>query len=364
MRMIHCADLHLDASMKANFDSAKAKERRAELLYTFVRMVDYAAAHRADAILIAGDLFDKKEVLVGTRRQVLAEITDHPEITFFYLKGNHDRNPLFEDDSCVPENLKLFGTEWTSYRMGRRVCVSGIELCEDNASSVYGSLFLDAGEINLVLLHGQESKSRSRDRAEVIDLKSLKNRGIDYLALGHVHAYRRERLDARGIYCYPGCLEGRGFDECGVHGFVVLDIDEERGTVTDTFVPFAQRTLYEISVDVTDAADTMEMESRVWAALERTDAESDDLVKLVLTGALDVNTEKNVDYLRAAFRDDFYFVRLEDETVPLVRAEDYLLDESLKGEFVRLVMASEDLKEADKAQIIRYGFRALAGEEI
>ena len=34
-----------------------------------------------------------------------------------------------------------------------------------------------------------------------------------------------DKMDSRGIYCYPGCLEGRGFDECEQKGFVVLDID-------------------------------------------------------------------------------------------------------------------------------------------
>ena len=41
-----------------------------------------------------------------------------------------------------------------------------------------------------------------------------------------------------------------------------------------------------------------------------------------------------------------------------------MLDESLKGEFVRIVRAAEDLSEEDKAQIVQYGIRALAGEEI
>ena len=52
-------------------------------------------------------------------------------------------------------------------------------------------------------------------------------KNIDYLALGHIHKYKQAELDQRGVYCYSGCLEGRGFDECGEKGFVLLDIDEE-----------------------------------------------------------------------------------------------------------------------------------------
>ena len=40
-----------------------------------------------------------------------------------------------------------------------------------------------------------------------------------FQALGHLHAYQSEQLGSDGgVYCYPGCLEGRGFDECGEKG--------------------------------------------------------------------------------------------------------------------------------------------------
>ena len=42
MRIIHCADLHLESPMKNVLSSDKAKERRDELLYNFDRLVDYA----------------------------------------------------------------------------------------------------------------------------------------------------------------------------------------------------------------------------------------------------------------------------------------------------------------------------------
>ena len=58
-----------------------------------------------------------------------------------------------------------------------------------------------------------------------------------------------------------------------------------------------------------------------------------------------------------------YFAKLADETRLLIRPEDYRNDISLKGEFVRRVMASS-LTETEKERIIACGFRALSGEEI
>ena len=53
MKMIHCADLHLDSKMESNLSAEKARERREELLQTFERMVEAAEAGRVRAILIA-----------------------------------------------------------------------------------------------------------------------------------------------------------------------------------------------------------------------------------------------------------------------------------------------------------------------
>ncbi len=43
---------------------------------------------------------------------------------------------------------------------------------------------------------------------------------------------------------------------------------------------------------------------------------------------------------------------------------DYLLDTSLKGEYVRQVMADDTISEEDKKIIIRYGLQAISGEEV
>ena len=58
MKLIHCADLHLDSRMESGLPPEKARERRMELLHTFTKMVDMAAEDGVEAILLCGDLFD------------------------------------------------------------------------------------------------------------------------------------------------------------------------------------------------------------------------------------------------------------------------------------------------------------------
>lgn len=368
MRVIHCADVHLDSRLSANLDERRAKLRKEEILHTFLRMTDYAAQNDVAAILIAGDLFDTGRVRASVRNAVEDALRKHPDIDFYLLRGNHDAAGFLDALEEVPGNLKLFGTEWTSYVLNPEgagnIVLTGAELTRENAGALYGSLVLDYDKFNLVTLHGQQNHYTSKNRAEVIALGELKNKGIDYLALGHVHAYHMEALDKRGRWCYSGCLEGRGFDECGEHGFVLLDIDEESLHCEAELIPFAERRLYAPEVDVTGCMTSAQMAHRVREALPESGFSQKDLVKVVLKGCVDVTCEKNVDFILKGLEDRFFFVKVYDETKLTVDFDSFLSDLSLKGEFVRQVREAKDLDEETKSIVIRYGLQALAGEDI
>lgn len=364
MKIIHCADLHLDSKMQTNLDAKKAKERKAELLGTFRRMVSYAAMNQVAAILIAGDLFDTKRVSRTAGNVVYQEIAAHPEIEFYYLKGNHDADSFLDSLDVLPPNLKLFTEEWTSYDLAGSsgVTVTGAELTAENAGIIFHSLALDMNRINIVLLHGQEMNYAGKDRTECINLPELRDKGIDYLALGHIHAYKSGKLDSRGKYCYPGCLEGRGFDECGEHGFVLLDIDEEDKTINMSFLPFAARTLFTVEADIAGCMTSMDVENAIRTVLDESGAKEKDLVKIVLTGNVDMECEKDIDYLVKQLEPEYYFVKIYDESKPAVDYEAFRLDASLKGEFVRCVMEDNELPPDLKNEIIRCGIQKLSGE--
>ncbi len=362
MKIIHCADLHLDSKMTANLSKDKAKERKNEILRTFTRMVDYARQNEVSVVLIAGDMFDTRNVSAMVRNTVKEKIMQNPDIDFLYLKGNHDNDNFLSKLDEIPDNLCLFNENWTTYKYGK-VAVSGLELSSANNLTAYNSLVLDHDEYNIVMMHGQLSEYRSKDNAEVISLDDLKNKNIDYLALGHVHDFRCEKLDNRGVWCYSGCLEGRGFDECGEKGFVVLDIDPESRTAKLEFVPIASRNLYTLPVDVTGIGTTQEAAARMEAAVSEYGYSSKSLVKFVLTGEVDVECELDTKFLEEQFLEYFYFEKVYDKTRLMVNYSDYEKDASLKGEFVRMVSAS-NLSEEDKSKVIRMGILALAGEEI
>ena len=153
----------------------------------------------------------------------------------------------------LPEQFRTFDENWTSYEQtgsdGTRVTITGAEINRRNSATLASSLVLDKDRMNIVMLHGQTADMKGKDDGEIIPIRDYRNKGIDYLALGHIHAPVIERLDSRGIYSYCGCPEGRGFDECGEHGFNVITVDHNGLNVE--FVSYAKRIVYDINVDIT-----------------------------------------------------------------------------------------------------------------
>lgn len=360
MKIIHCSDLHLDSKMETNLDKEKARERKNEILITFERMVNYAKENEVKVIIIAGDLFDKKTITIKAKNTVKNAIISNPEIDFVYLKGNHDEAGFLDEDEELPQNLKTFNSyNWTTYDYDD-LTISGIEFGNVENYEIYNSLILEKNKKNIVVMHGQESETDVKDKAEIINLKALKNKNIDYLALGHIHTYKKGKLDNRGVYCYSGCLEGRGFDECGEKGFVLLELKNDK--IKNKFIPFSSRTLYEVNVDLTGITENNEIENKIKDELK--DIPQTSLVKLVLGGEVEIGEQRDIEYLTKKFESDFYYLKIEDKPHFKIDYMKYQNDISLKGEFIRTVIDQKDLTEEEKSKIISTGIKALSGEDI
>jgi DNA repair protein SbcD/Mre11 len=357
MKIIHCADIHADSKMGTHFTREQADGRRKDITDSFGRMVTFARENEVTAIIIAGDLFDTKTSQQRSiKKRISYIISQNPQIDFLYLRGNHDEDGDFAAGDDLP-NLKRFSKDkWTQYEYGQ-VVISGHEFGSTVAASVYSELHIDAQKINIVTLHGQVAGYRTKDGAPVISLPRLTNQNIDYIALGHIHDFRIEKLDKRCSWCYPGCLEGRGFDECGEKGFVLLTI--EGSTVTPQFIPGARRQIHEITVPL---AGTMSYTQILDAVTNKTkDIPPDDIVQVVLTGEISEETEIEPDSYTAALSKQFFYLRIKDKTEAKIEYEKYAQDVSLKGAFIRLVNGQTDLADEEKTKIIMTGIKALAG---
>lgn len=362
MKVLHIADLHLDSRMETNLSSAKARERKNEILLTFKRCIEFADSENVDSILIAGDMFDRKNVSKTVIDTVISIINSYPEITFYCLKGNHGDVDAIDYISEKASNVFRFTEKWTSYALdeGGVVILTAAELSNDDEQ--YDSLKLDENKINIVMLHGQKVDGYTANSEAEIPLGLLAGRGIDYLALGHIHSYSSGRIDQRGIYVYPGCMESRGFDEYGRHGIVLMDIDLDRRSVSHKLISIENRSCVNVEIDVSDCSNAVEVEKIVATVFQN--ISSRNLVEARLVGELSMDSYIDMNYLQKVFENDFYFLKWKNMTTVSIDIDSYENEISLKGEFVRRVKADSSLTDEQKKKIIYMGIRALRGEDV
>ena len=341
MKIIHTADLHLDSAMETHLTAEKAGVRKAELLQTFVSMTEYACKNGVSAIIIAGDLFDTE----GTeqkriKQQVFSVIRENSKILFIYTKGNHDKDSSFENMAKELKNLAIVGNDSSKalYLDNKRICISG------NPSTVFAEETL-----NILSLHGDINSS--------INLKEL-SPNIDYLALGHLHSYKWGKLFGRGIWCYSGCLEGRGFDETGEKGFVLLDIEGKK--ISHQFVPFSKRSIHKIDAVFSGYVSFKIMSEKLALLLEN--IPSKDLVEIELKGGVTEDSVIDVEGLKELFDHKFFCLRIKNCLEIQIDYTKYKNDISLKGEFVRVV-EKMNIPDVEKQQVIYTGLSLLAGRE-
>lgn len=357
MKIIHTADIHLNSKMDSCLSGEKAKQRKQELLLTFSKMVDYAKKENATAIIIAGDLFDTDTINKSTSEFLLDTIKNNEDIKFIYLCGNHEKQSFSNYIKSVPQNLLIFDDEWKYYNIGQNVVVAGVAITKENSKSIYPKLKLSKDNTNIVVMHGQISKYFVQDNFEIVNLTELKNKNINYLALGHIHSFEQGKLDDNAIYAYSGCLEGRGFDECGKKGFVELDISN--GKITPTFIPFAKRDIVEVKVDISNVVGLKEIDNKIKQQIKTISLTS--LVKVNLIGEISEDVNLDISFLENALNEIFFFAKIENNTKLKVDLDRYKNDVSIKGEFIRNVLNSA-LSDMEKEQVILLGIKALNGE--
>ncbi|MBE6659510.1 MAG: hypothetical protein E7604_13850 [Ruminococcaceae bacterium] len=366
MKLIHTADWHLASPMECRLSKEKAELRRRELLSQFADMVTYAKEHSVDAVLLCGDLSDDGVLPHETQDYLLSLIGDASSIRFFMIAGNHDRWNANTVGGCltrsgrqIPDNLTVFGDTWGHAAVSDCVSIWGRSLTGKAIPPEIPTMRRDC--YNIVMLHGEISESSAvmGGEGECIPLGALRGRDIDYLALGHEHAFRHKKLDARGTWCYPGCPAGRGFDECGQHGFVLLTLDGNHCTGA-SFVPFAKRTLHDLRLDVTSIGGGLYEAEQALGSLVR-DIPRADLVRVTLCGKETAAAGLDLRYLEGRLAAQFFYAELCDRRMFSIDASDYTGDISLRGAFVRTVMEMA-LSDEERSAVLRCGLAALDGK--
>ncbi|MBQ9790617.1 MAG: metallophosphoesterase [Clostridia bacterium] len=362
MKIIHISDLHLDSKLETNFDPLLAKQRNNEMLVTLENLFDTMESQNFDAMIIAGDMFDTKKVSSKAFTYIIDLIKKHNSKKFFYVSGNHDKeSELFNSISDIPENLFVFNSIFSRFELSENVLIGGVKLDETNCTTFPEQIDFPEDTLNIMVMHGAITKSASSVSSSAFLSSSVKNKNIDYLALGHIHEYSQGQIDKRCTYVYSGCLEPRGFDEIGDKGYVSILIDETTKTISHDFVKFSSRTFHEIPVDISEFSSNRDILNEIYQKTQN--IPSTDIVKVILAGTHNEDFAKSTNLINEELSSKFYFVKITDKSRLKINAKDYENDISLKGCFIRKVLASK-LSEQDKSDVIVTGLKALSGEEV
>ncbi len=230
IRLLHAADLHLDSPMRG---VPLKPDESPPTLRAFTRFIDCALAEKVDAVLLAGDLYDRKDESIAARLHLRTQLqrlhTAH--IPSFLVHGNHDW--LSPDDARkLPSSTVLFGATHSEVRIETKagpLRVQGVSHTRVDTSENLAKLFARTSEEPTVgLLHANVTSTLGHANYAPCSIDDLSLADLDYWALGHVHTRATFKLRGFGLAAYPGNVQGRHVNESGERGALLVEIDSHR----------------------------------------------------------------------------------------------------------------------------------------
>ena len=360
IKVLHGADFHLDSPFDA-LPEDKAAQRRCEQRELLHKLAVLANNERVDVVLLSGDLLDSDksyyetgEALIGAFAEIKAPV--------FITPGNHDYFHKFSPWAALklPEHVHVFTspTPEAVELPGGRAVVWGAAFtgsqCPRGLLEHFPTI-TDRSIINVMALHGQVGSDALYNP---ITTDQIASTGLHYLALGHAHKYSGLKKAGDTYYAYPGCPEGRGFDETGPKGVIIADVDLH--SARDRFVPLAGRQYLKFNIDLSDKTDAA---AAILKALP--DDTKQDIYKIALTGAYDGRLDLGT--LTRSLEDLFYHVVLRDQTRVRRNIWAEAEEDTLRGLFLRKMRVKYEAgDEAEREKItwaIRFALAAMAGGE-
>ena len=359
LTFLHGADFHLDSPFRS-LSPDQATERRQEQRQLLTRLAHTAKETQAQLIFLAGDLFDSQRVRPETL-ELLHDTLEEVEAQVFIAPGNHDPYTAASPYARLtwPSHVHIFSSPYPER----------VELPHLGAV-VYGSAFLSPHRVDSPLLdlqareeglvsfgcfHGDTSTPFSRYGP--ITQEEIARSGLDYLALGHIHTASGLLRSGNTQYAWPGCPEGRGFDETGEKGIYLGQTDGTHCQLD--FLPLAHRRYHQSDLDITGQDPDQAL--RTFLA----QADPQDILRICLTG----ERQETLDLaaLTALAAPQAYHVTLKDETFLPQALWARKEEDTLTGLFLR-TMAGKIAEASPEERpflerALRFGLAALEGRE-
>lgn len=318
MNFIHASDFHL------GYAQYGLTERFRDYARAFQSVIKYAIDHRAEFILISGDLFHKRNINAPTYEQaykVLSELkAKSPSTQVYAIEGNHDL-AFHQDGKSWLEILNSQGL----LRLIRLKEANGVKLMGDfvelDSVRIFGVKYLGSSTVSVIPQVAEEIKKINESNGEkytvlmmhfgmsgqmkqslagevpynsLLPLKEV----VDYLALGHYHM----NYEFDDWVFNPGSIEMIAMNEYGLpKGFYHV---RDKGA---KLVSPVARPLRRIRLDMSGIQTPDELYSEIALRLESERVSPGALIELLLYGEMnfpksDVNLERIKTMLMERFK--------------------------------------------------------------
>ena len=328
LKILHSADWHLDSPMTGFSQAQRAYLQKAQREIP-QRVVSLCRRENCDLVLLAGDLFDGMpgRDWVDLLKAALADCG----VPVFISPGNHDYcapgSPWLEE--IWPENVHIFTCGMESIGLPDLNCriYGGGYTSMDCEPLLEGFRAEGKERYQIGLLHGDPVQIHSPYCP--ITAAQVRDSGLDYLALGHIHKAGAFRM-GKTLCGWPGSPMGRGYDETGEKGLYLVEIGD---TAQIRQVLLNVPRFYDLSVN-TDEASPEDLLPAMGSM---------DFYRLTLTGSADVNRDMLERFPNLVLRDQ----REEKRDIWSSAEED-----TLEGTYFRILReAMTDAEEETKQQI-------------
>ena len=346
IKILHSADWHLDSPLQLD------ASLRSELARIPEKIAALCQKEQCDLVLLAGDLFDG--AATPATLQVVKQCLADMKVPVFITPGNHDfvgaDSPWLTE--VFPENVHIFTQNAISSvalpALDCRVYGAGF-ISMDCDGLLKGFTANQEERYAIGIFHGDPTQINSPYCP--ITTAQVQNSNLDYMALGHIHKGGSFRM-GKTLCAWPGCPMGRGYDEEGEKGVLIVTVND---TATTRFVPLDTPRFYDLEVEAGDDA-----AAALAAVLPPVG--NKDFYRVTFVGTSD---PLDLDPLK---REDFPNLKLRDKTTPAIDLWSSVGQDSFEGMYFGKLQAALRDADEDTARQIRLAAqiskKILEGQEV
>ena len=359
MKIVHFADLHLDARFAwCGASGSAAGRRRRALRGTLSNIAGIVQEANVDALFCGGDLFEHGRVHPDTAAFLRSTFADLDPVRVYIAPGNHD---WYGPDSIYTteawsENVHIF-KEPRLRRVGlaEDITLWGAAHCQPaNTPDFMEDFHVSGSGVHIALFHGAErswfsEQGSGKSLHAPFDGDAIRRAGLQHAFLGHYHQPKFTEY-----HTYPGNPEPLKFGEDGDRGPVIATIRSD-GTVHTERRCARVTEAHDLSLDVTGCGHVGEVCSRLEGLIQGRSG----IARVEIRGDL----EPEVDLTEAAVRDvldqrfEAFRLRVGDLR-PAYDIEAIQEEPTVRGQFVRDVL-NDELSPDETRRVLITGLRAL-----